>query len=320
MKIVPLLVVVLLLCAYASSAKENELPAAKAEELYIDGYLLYTKGECENASISATRSKALFSKENDVAGVFKAETLLYQIDDCLNKTGEAEALMLETARYYRVADYDNASLALQKAAGIYAKIKNQDSTDKCELYLRKISERASAKKQADMLFDKAQVDYRQRKYDNALNEAEAAKEVYLELNYTPGINQSNALLARISKEEPRCIGCRPPSCFGNAGTLIALSVLVLFPAVFFLLLNYFTDQFGLFKSRTRRAVVSLIVCIPSSFAFVILAAFISWYLEKWFFDGSCSILPMSNQVFFLWLTQWPLLAVAAAIYYKLKKK
>jgi len=59
--------------------------AKKAEELYVDGYTLFTKGDCRNASTPVKDAKTLFNRVNDITGVFKADTLLYQIDDCIEK-------------------------------------------------------------------------------------------------------------------------------------------------------------------------------------------------------------------------------------------
>jgi exonuclease VII small subunit len=121
----------------------------KPNKLFADGVTLYESGDCINASLKANEALALYRRIQESSGTFKTETLLYQINDCLNQTNEAELLLWEVVRYYRVADYENAELELEKAARIYEKIKNQEGIKRCAIFKQKISERVSAKKNAE---------------------------------------------------------------------------------------------------------------------------------------------------------------------------
>ncbi len=179
----------------------------KAEELYMDGYTFFTKGDCKNASQPVTDAKTLFNRVNDISGVFKCDTLLYQINDCLNKMTQAEDLLQNVSRYYGIADYANATSELEKATRIYEAVKNQDGINKCAAFKQKISDSISAKKSADQLLAQARADYISRKFEDSRKEADSAKKIYSEINYLAGvtnatelIKSNNDLEAKLSQE------------------------------------------------------------------------------------------------------------------------
>ena len=166
----------------------------KAEELYMDGYTFFTKGDCINASTPATDAKTLFTRVSDISGVFKTDTLLYQINDCKLKIAEAETYLKNVSKYYSIADYGNATSELEKATKIYEKIKNQDGINRCTALKQKISDSISAKKNADQLLAQAQIDYEKRKFEDSRQGAEKAKKTYTEINYVSGIGNATALI------------------------------------------------------------------------------------------------------------------------------
>jgi hypothetical protein len=179
----------------------------KGEELYMDGYTFFTKGDCKNASQPVTDAKTLFSRVNDISGVFKCDTLLYQVNDCLSKLAQAEDLLQNVSRYYGIADYANATRDLEKATKIYETIKNQDGINTCAALKQKISDSISAKKNADQLLAQAQADYISRKFEDSRKEADSAKRIYAEINYLSGvtnatelIKNNNELEAKLSRE------------------------------------------------------------------------------------------------------------------------
>jgi hypothetical protein len=173
---------------------ENINLGKRAEELYMDGYTFFTKGDCINASTPATDAKTLFSRVGDISGVFKADTLLYQINDCKVKIAEAETYLTSASKYYSIADYGNATSELEKATKIYEKIKNQDGINRCTQFKQKISDSISAKKTADQLLAQAQIDYEKRKFEDSRRGAESAKKTYTEINYISGIGNATALI------------------------------------------------------------------------------------------------------------------------------
>ncbi len=179
----------------------------KAEELYVDGYTFFTKGACENATQPVTDAKSLFNDVSDISGVFKCETLLDQINDCLDKLSQADELLQNVSRYYGIADYSNASSDLEKATAIYEEVKNQDGIDNCTALKQKISDSITAKKSADQLLAQAQADYISRKFDDSRKEAGSAQKIYSQINYLPGvgnatevIQNNNDLEAKLSRD------------------------------------------------------------------------------------------------------------------------
>ncbi|MFZ2455251.1 MAG: hypothetical protein WAX07_02090 [Candidatus Altiarchaeia archaeon] len=198
----------------------------KAEELYMDGYTLFTKGDCINASSPATDAKTLFSRVNDISGVFKADTLIYQINDCNVKIAEAEAFLKNVSKYYNIADYGNATSELEKATKIYEKIKNQNGINSCTQLKQKISDSISAKKNADLLLAQAQIDYEKRKFEDSRQGAEKAKKTYTEINYLAGIGNATALIKNNNDLERKLNEQAQINMFITAGAIVAAIVLV----------------------------------------------------------------------------------------------
>jgi hypothetical protein len=205
---------------------ENINLGKKAEEYYMDGYTLFTKGDCINASSPATDAKTLFSRVGDISGVFKADTLLYQINDCNVKIAEAEAYLQNVSRYYSVADYGNATNELEKATKIYEKIKNQDGINRCSQFKQKISDSISAKKNADQLLAQAQIDYEKRKFEDSRQGAEKAKKIYTDINYLAGIGNSTEVIKNNNDLERKLNEQAQINMLITAGAIVVAIVLV----------------------------------------------------------------------------------------------
>jgi hypothetical protein len=205
---------------------ENINLGKKAEELYMDGYTFFTKGDCINASTPATDAKTLFSRVNDISGVFKSDTLLYQINDCKSKISEAEAYLKNVSKYYSVADYGNATSELEKATKIYEKIKNQDGINRCTAFKQKISDSISAKKNADQLLAQAQIDYEKRKFEDSRQGAEKAKKTYTDINYVAGIGNATALIKNNNDLERKLNEQAQINMFITAGAIVVAIVVV----------------------------------------------------------------------------------------------
>lgn len=200
--------------------------AKKAEELYMDGYTLFTKGDCKNASTPVKDSKTLFNRVGDVTGVFKADTLIYQINDCLEKISEAETLLKNASRYYNGADYGNATAELEKAIKIYEKIKNQEGINKCSAFKQKISDSITAKKNADQILVQAQIDFRNNKFEDSLNGAESAKKMYTDINYTMGITNSTDLIKDSKNAQQKLVEQGNINMLLIMGAIVAAIILV----------------------------------------------------------------------------------------------
>ena len=295
----------------------------ESESLFVAAYQLYQKVECRNARLKADEALALFERVEDHTGAFKTKTLLYQIDDCLNKTNEAEFLLKETALYYSVADYKNTSIKLEKAARIYEKINNQEGIRRCAVFKQKISESVLAKKNADDLLEKARWDYGERRLEDARIGAYSAKKIYTELNYAPGINGSETILDDVIKLERTCYGCSPPSCFPGYEYIILLVIYLCLPVISFLLSYSFAGRVISIKSRVRRVIVSSIASIIISVVFLMIILFFFGFVSKELYNGSCAIIPYLYPfvvVVVVWLAELFLLAIANILFSRLKKK
>ena len=107
---------------------------------------------------------------------------------------KAEVNLANVSRYYKVADYTNASLELDKASKIYIDIKNQAGITNCANLKVKIAESSGKKKNADQLMTQAQNDFKDRKYEDSIKSATDAMNVYTGINFLEGIAKANALI------------------------------------------------------------------------------------------------------------------------------
>ncbi len=180
--------------AEIATEKGNIATRKKADDLYTAAQGLFTKGECRNASKFANDGRSLFQKISDQPDVFKSDTLLYQINVCIAKLKAAEANLANYSRYYKVADYTNASLELDKALKAYTDIKYQTGIDNCNKQKTKISESVGKKKSADDLMKQAQNDFTNRRYEESIKGATSAKAGYQAINFLEGIKKADTLI------------------------------------------------------------------------------------------------------------------------------
>lgn len=168
--------------------------AERAESLYIEATALLNEGLCENASKLANEAKSIFNEIGDFLGVGKCDTLIYQINKCLEALEKAQSLYENATTYCNIADYGNASLFLEEAVAIYKNIKNQDGIKKCDSFRENITKMSEKKEKANLLIDKAEMYFHQNRFEDSIRAAEEAKEIYEKLNYTEGISNAISLI------------------------------------------------------------------------------------------------------------------------------
>jgi hypothetical protein len=191
-------------CSAMIKDVENELggidSARKADDLYTEAYNLYTQGECKNATTKANESKAVFTKIKDQAGIFKTDTLIYQINECIKKLATADGLMMNSTSDYGVADYDNATNKTKAAIELYNQTKYVPGYQKAVDFQKNITKAVELKKQADKDMSKAEVSLEQNKLEEAKALVAGAERTYLSINYSAGIEKSQALKGKINEK------------------------------------------------------------------------------------------------------------------------
>jgi hypothetical protein len=202
--------------------------AKKAEEYYMNSYTLFSKGDCVNASAPATDAKTVFTRVNDISGVFKADTLIYQINDCKKKIAEAELILKNVSKYYSVANYGNATVELEKATKIFEKIKNQNGINRCSAFKQKISDSITAKKTADQVLAQAQIDFEKRKFEDSRQGAQKAKKTYTEINFVAGIGNATALIKNNNDLERKLNEQAQINMLITTGAIVVAIVVVVF--------------------------------------------------------------------------------------------
>jgi hypothetical protein len=177
---------------------ENIGSASKAEDLFSEAYDLYNQGECKNATAKANASRVMFVKLKDQAGIFNGDKLLYDINECIKKLASAEGIMKNASADYGIADYGNAGNKTKAAIEIYNQTKYQPGYLKAIDFQKNITKAVELKKQADKDLSKAQFDLEQNKLEEAKTLVEGAEKTYKSINYSAGIESSQALKEKIN--------------------------------------------------------------------------------------------------------------------------
>lgn len=166
----------------------------KAEDLFVDANTFFTQGDCRNASRFADEARSLFDKANHFPGVYKCETLIYQINECLEKLKDADRYYKNATTYYEIADPDNATIMLKKARQIYEEVNNQEGIEKCNSLKEKITEMSKKKEDANLLIGEAEMYFEQNRFEDSIKAAEKAKAIYEEINYEEGVSKAKSLI------------------------------------------------------------------------------------------------------------------------------
>jgi tetratricopeptide (TPR) repeat protein len=163
---------------------------------------MFQNAEYENSSVLANKSRAIFEKSGDWAGVTKADRLIKNLDMMLFKLNESNGYYQKGQGFMKVADYENATLYILKAREIYSNISRVKDVANCDARLAEITSGNSTKGKADAYFAEARQYFESRDYGTAQQKAEAAKELYRKINDAEGVAKAEALIKSIPPANP----------------------------------------------------------------------------------------------------------------------
>jgi hypothetical protein len=179
---------------------DNLGSASKADSLLLEANALYTKGECNNATLKANDSKKIYIKIGDQLGISKTDDLIYDINECIKKQGTAESLIESATLDYGVGDYDNATNKTSVAIGLYNQTKYAPGYQKAVDFQKEITKAMELKKKADKDIGTAELYLEQKKYEEALTLVNGAEKTYNSINYAAGVLKAQNLKKKINSE------------------------------------------------------------------------------------------------------------------------
>lgn len=168
----------------------------EANNYYLKALDYYFFGkDLRNSTIYAEKAMRIYSELNDSGGISKSESLVLEI----KKGGMKElsdGYYSIAQDYYNSGDYGNATLYAEKAGEIYLELNDGGGISKSDLLIALIRKHT----EADNYYSIAQEFYKNKEYKNSGIYAKIAKDIYLELNDTTAITDSNTLILEIDKK------------------------------------------------------------------------------------------------------------------------
>lgn len=181
---------------------------------------LYVGKDLINALILANQSRSLYASIHDEAGLKATSDLMTAIDKEVemteaDKVRRAEIYYQQAESYLITMDCWNASDAAGDAKNIFielmSKAKAEKNQDKAKMYEERISEtdkllsrvygicgEERRKLQAENFYTRAQEFFVMNQNRDALNYAQKAKDIYVELNNYVGMSKADSLISKIN--------------------------------------------------------------------------------------------------------------------------
>jgi len=163
----------------------------QAQQYYIDQYF-------DESLTYAKRSMELFEDLQDYVGVSKSSSLISTV----NKRVETELmgdLNLTLAQEYLTGcDVENALVYATRARTIYETLIGSNKTQVADQTLALINESVTKKEEAAKLFNAAYEEFNAGSYNPAKSSAEQSHSIYVALNCSIGMSESESLLNRAS--------------------------------------------------------------------------------------------------------------------------
>ncbi len=166
----------------------------QAESFYDDAERFFNYAEYENASVAIQKAKDIFSSINNYAGVSKSDTLILKINKKSDLMNEAGTYYKKSQDYYLIADFDNATLYLNKSKEIYTNIGRSKDVEMTDSFMKNITVGIGKRAEADIYYKNAVAYYNNNNYENSLIEIKKAKKIYSEINYAAGISNADSVI------------------------------------------------------------------------------------------------------------------------------
>jgi hypothetical protein len=166
-----------------------------AEGFYRKSQDFYLNNNLQEALTYANNARNIFVQYKDFVGISKCDTLIDQINIRFNQQKEAETYMKVAQDNYNIAEFDEARVNANKAKTIYSAIYDKDTAQVVESFLGNVSESEGKLSEANLVFSKAKDSFDAKRYEESANGARNARTLYISVNYTFGVAQSEMIIS-----------------------------------------------------------------------------------------------------------------------------
>ena len=168
---------------------------------YDEAFDKYKEGKYEGALVLVTEAWIKYKQISSYGGMSNCERLNESIADRFTQMREAEKHYNISLSSYEVAFFENATYHANESLTIYKEIKRENETELVTKLITKINEGIHKKNTADQYYRIA-LDYNKvDQLDDAETNAKRAYDLYYEVNWGLGINQSTILLDSIREKK-----------------------------------------------------------------------------------------------------------------------
>jgi hypothetical protein len=171
-----------------------------AEDFYRKSQEYYLQNNLNEALAYANNARNIFAKFKNYVGISKCDTILGQINSRVSQRGEANAYLKNAEGYYNVANFEEAAIEANKAKVIYSLVYDKDNIAKVDEFLVTVKDGVAKLNQANKNYGTAQNLMDQGNYKDALPQALEAKKLYLAINYTIGVSESDRIIVNSQEQ------------------------------------------------------------------------------------------------------------------------
>jgi hypothetical protein len=166
------------------------------------GYLanateLFKVAEYGRADELLEKAMEIFERHEDYEGLTNARRLRDDIAKMLDRITDADDYYNRSLTYYDVADYENATIYLEKARGLYVSAGLTQEVATCDSKLEDVRDGNETKNEADRYYEEALAYFESSDYDLSRDYAADAKGLYESINHAEGVKKAEELLGMI---------------------------------------------------------------------------------------------------------------------------
>jgi hypothetical protein len=178
----------------------SEKKKTQAETFYTKAQEYYLQGQPEFALNYIDKARIYFTDLNDYIGVSKCSALLDSINNMIAVKREADGYYNQAYSFYKTAEFENALVYVGKARNLYDRILNRRDTEKADNLTLMIRQGFELRDSASRDYQSAIEYFNAGDYGSAKLYSEKAHTMYLQINYSLGIINSEQLLNQSSEK------------------------------------------------------------------------------------------------------------------------
>ena len=183
-----------------SSQWGSDRKTQQAEQFFTQAQQYYIEMHFDEAMTYAERSKNLFDDLQNYVGVSKTKSLIQTITERVNREKNGDENLTSAKHYHSISDFENALVHAKRAKMIYSTLVGSNKSLLADEMLSVINVSMDKKFEASRLYNLAYEQYNSANFDASKESSQQAYDIYVEINYTIGIEESKNLLDQASEK------------------------------------------------------------------------------------------------------------------------